>query len=267
MSRDSDRGNGALMIGGPARANLLPPEVGAAAQGKIVRRNAIVIVIFALIVAILGYVGATVLATSAQVGLDAAKERTTDLISQQTKYSEVKQVTSMLASAAAARQVGMSTEIDWKKYLTDIQKSLPAGTDVTNVVAETATPLVSFNQPVVPLQGDRIGELKFTATSQSLPDVQQWLEALTALPGYVDASPGSVTLSEETAQYEVTITLHIDKDALLNRFDDEAAAARDKSLADKAEALKAAKAKAAEDSAKSPRPTPTPSPSNPDGGE
>lgn len=257
MSRDAGRSGGGLVIGGPAKADLLPPEVGAAAQGRVARRNAIALVVLAVLVAVAGYAGATFLALGAQAQLDAANQRTQDLVAEQAKYAEVRQVTAMLATAESAKQVGMSTEIDWKAYLTDIQNSLPAGTLVTNVVAETATPLTDFNQPSVPLQGDRIGELTFTATSPSLPDVEAWLEALSKLDGYVDASPGSITLNAETLVYEVSIKMHINKDALLLRFDDAARDARDKARAER-------------DAAEGVKPTPSPSPSEPgnsDGGE
>jgi Tfp pilus assembly protein PilN len=237
---------GSLILGGPPRADLLPPEVGLAARGRVLRRNAIAVIVLAILVVVAAYAGAAFLAVGAQAQLDAANARTQELLTEQAKYAEVKQVTSMLEKATVAQRVGTSTEIDWKDYLNDIQASLPAGTLVTNVVAETATPVTAFAPPSVPLQGDRIGELRFTATSTSLPDVQKWLDALATLDGFVDASPGSVTLNDQTGTYEVTITMHVNKLALLLRFDEAAAAERDKALAEKEQAAKDA---AAEDTA------------------
>jgi Tfp pilus assembly protein PilN len=263
MSRESDKSGGTLIIGGPARANLLPPEVGATAQGKIMRRHAIALIVLAVLIVIAGYVGATIFAGAAQSQLDAANKRTQELVAEQGKYVEVKQVTSLLATATAARQVGMSTEIDWKAYLDDIQNSLPAGTLVTNVVAETATPLVAFDQPSVPLQGDRIGQLTFTATSKSLPDVETWLDALSKLYGYVDASPGSINLDKDAKLYEVTITMHINKVALLDRFDEVALAERDKARAAQDLANQVDESTTGGDSTGE-TPSPSPSPSNTD---
>ncbi|MEO7349944.1 MAG: hypothetical protein ABIW32_08840 [Terrimesophilobacter sp.] len=233
MSKWSGKVGGNLVIGGPPRADLLPPEVGLAAKSRVMRRNAAALIILTVLAVIAVYGGVTFLALGAQSQLDAATNRTQQLLAEQGKYSEVKQVTSMLKAAEAARMVGTSTEIDWEAYLTAIQNSLPAGTLVTNVVAETATPITAFAPPSAPLQGDRIGELKFTATSSSLPDVEQWLDALAKLDGYVDASPGSVTLNADAMSYEVTITMHVNKDALLLRFDPVAKDARDKAKSDK----------------------------------
>jgi len=235
MTRESDKG-GRLVVGGAAKANLLPPEVGIAAKGRVMRRNAIALVILVILVVIAGYAGGAVLSLAAQAQLAVANERTQELVSEQAKYAEVRQIKIMLDTADAAERVGTSTEIDWKAFLNDIQKSLPAGTLVTNVVAETATPITDFAQPSVPLQGDRIGELKFTATSTSLPNVEKWLEALAKLDGYVDASPGSIQLDAEAKTYQVTITMHIDRGALLLRYDQEAKDLRDKERAEKAAA-------------------------------
>lgn len=244
-SRGNDSGR--LVIGGPPRANLLPPEVGAAAKGRAMRRNATALVVLAVLIVVGAYAGATALALSAQGQLDAANARTQELIAEQGKYVEVRRVTSMLETATAAQKVGTSTEIDWKAYLVAIEGSLPAGTLVTNFVAETSTPFTAFAAPTVPLQGDRIGELKFTATSPSLPDVGAWLVALEGLDGYVDASPGSVTLNADTVTYEVTITMHVNQDALLLRFDKAAADARDKARAEKDAAKKDAENDASSD--------------------
>lgn len=239
MSRETGKGSDRLVIGGPARANLLPPEVGEAARGRVVRRNAVAIIVVAILVVVAGYAGAMFLAMSAQQSLDAANERTQNLLQEQSKYIEVRQVTTMLDAAAAAQRVGTSTEIDWKAYLDDIQASLPSGTLVTNVRAETATPVTSFGQPSAPLQGARIGELTFTATSVGLPDVKTWLIALAKLPGFVDASPGSIAYSESDENYQVSITMHINEDALLLRYDEEAKEAQEEAREERAVAQKA----------------------------
>ncbi len=255
MSRDKDKSGDRLVIGGPARANLLPPEVGAAAQGKIVRRNAVALVILAVLVVIAAYAGATVLAGAAQAQLDSANNETQALLAKQADYSEVRSVKSLLATAEAARTAGTSTEIDWQDYLEKIQAILPAGTLVTNVNAQSATPLSAFAQPSVPLQGDRIGELTFTATSASLPDVEAWLLALAKLTGYVDATPGSVSL-QGAGTYQVSVTMHINKDALLLRFDKPAKDARDAEQKAAEE-----KAKQEEDNKQTPAPSASPEPS------
>lgn len=260
MSKENGKISGGLVIGGPARANLLPPEVGVAARGKILRRNAVALIVVAVLLVVVGYAGALVMAFSAQQGLDAANRHTQELLAKQATYSEVRSLKSLLETANAARIAGTSTEIDWKDYLDKIQALLPAGTVVTNVVAQSATPLSDFAQPSVPLQGDRIGELTFTATSASLPDVEAWLRSLESLTGFVDAAPGSVDLQGD-GTYQVSVTMHINKDAFLLRFDDATKAVRDKIQAEK-DAKDGVKPTATPAPTETPEQTPTPSASS-----
>ena len=96
--------------------------------------------------------------------------------------------------------------------------------------ASSGSPLDEFAQPTVPLQGERIAELAFSATSASIPDVQAWLNALAKLTGFVDAAPGSVTLSND-GTYKASITMHINEKALANRFAADAVKAKDSSEA------------------------------------
>jgi hypothetical protein len=207
-----------LVVGGFARANLLPPEVAQGVAGKKLRRNLVFGVVLAAVVVLLGFAGASVIALQSQANLDLASARTGELIAEQSKYVEVRQVTGALDVATNARVIGSSTEINWKSYIDQIEATLPAGTTVTNFAADTATPMTRYSDPTGPLQGERMGEITFTANSASLPDVKAWLEALEGLTGYVDAFPGSVALDETTNGYSVSIVMHINSDALSNRF-------------------------------------------------
>lgn len=213
-------GGGPRPVGAVPRADLLPPEVEESRKAKRVRGNSIAAIILALVLVIGAYGGVTVLTLDAENRLAVANERTQFLLTEQSKYAEVRMVTGLLAAAKAGLEVGTSTEIDWQIYLQRIQSLLPPGTVITNFRAETASPLNDFQQPNVPLQGDRIGELSFTARTPGLPQVEQWLISLRELPGFVDAAPGSVTLGSD-GEYRVSITMHIDVGAYLNRYDPE----------------------------------------------
>ena len=210
-----------LVLGGVPRADLLPPEVGLAAKARSLRRGLSMLVVAAMVVVGVGYGLATLRASQTQQQLDAENARTASLLAEQAKYVEVRSVNNRLKVTTAARQVGASTEINWQAYLQSIQASLPAGTSITTFKATSGSPLVAFAPPTVPLQGERIAELAFSATSPSLPDVQAWLDALTTLKGFVDASPGTVTLASGGV-YQVTITMHINEGALANRYADDA---------------------------------------------
>ena len=207
----------ALVIGGESRANLLPPEVLLKRKAKVVRRRlGFVVLIVALLV-----IGGTALvraqAQQAQANLAIEQANTQSLLMQQRKYVEVRKVQQQVDMIMAAQQVGTSTEINWEQYLTSVQGTLPPNVTIDTINIDSATPFAPYTQATAPLQGARIATLSFTAKSSTLPEVPAWLDALTTLPGYADASPGSVTRNESGA-YSVSITMHINEAAFTNRF-------------------------------------------------
>ena len=207
-----------ITVGGEPRVSLMPPEVIAGRKARGVRRSLLwgVLGVFLITVAAIG--GTALLGLSAQIDLAAAQQRTGELLTQQRGYSEVRQVQDKLTMAQAAQQVGASTEIDWKAYLEKVQATLPAGVQLTSVNVDSATPLAAYEQPTAPLQGSRVATLSFEASSPELPVVPVWLESLAKLPGFSDATPGTVSLDETTHHYVVDITMHINQDAFDKRF-------------------------------------------------
>ncbi|MFA5918457.1 MAG: hypothetical protein WC800_02825 [Candidatus Nanopelagicaceae bacterium] len=206
-----------LLIGGESRVDFLPAEVRIKRRGKVVRRR----LGFSIFLIILLMIGCTALvraqALQAHRNLAIEVANTNYLISEQRKYSEVAKAQNEIATIQAAQQVGTSTEINWQEYLTSVQATLPSNVTIETINIDSATPFAPYTQATAPLQGSRIATLSFTALSPTLPKVPTWLIALTSLPGYSDASPGSVTRTESGA-YTVNITMHINQEAFTNRF-------------------------------------------------
>ena len=199
------------------RANLLPPEVALGIKAKSLRRMLVLLVLLAVVIAGAGVAASTLLAASSAGELASANDRTATLLAKQAEFSEVRQVTGMIAKAEAARSLGMSTEINWKSYIAEIQASLPIGTSIVTFAAEAATPQAAYSESTMPLEGERIGQLTFTGTSGSLPDVQAWLVSLSKVTGFVDGAPGTVSL-DDSGMYTVGIVMHFDAGVLTNRF-------------------------------------------------
>ncbi len=207
-----------LEIAGEARADLLPPELRQQRNAVRTRHRLWASTAGLAVLMLLATGIAAFQAAQERVGLAAEQQRTSVLLAQQTKYIKVRVVQDEIGFLQAARQVGTSTEIDWQAYLNKVQATLPANVALTSVAIEAGSPLVSFAQAAVPLQGSRIATLSFVATSQTLPEVPAWLDSLTTLPGYTDASPGNVAREAATGVYTVNITMHISEAAFTNRF-------------------------------------------------
>ncbi len=218
------RGNaGIAAVGGSPRVDLMPPEIRVKRAQLRFRRKLRLGLAGVLVVVVVGCGATWALGSVAQVNLAAAQEQRQQLVAQQGKYSDVTGVKSSIAVAQAGQKVGDSPEIDWQAYLTKLQATLPAGVSLTGVTIDTVTPLKVYNPTTVPLQGDRIATLAFTATSLSLPSIPDWLDGLATLPGFADATPGTVSLSDGV--YTATVAMHINTKAFANRFDKAAATA------------------------------------------
>ncbi len=207
-----------LRIGGEPLADLLPPELRLERKAQKTRQRLWLGAGVLVLVMLLGTGLAAVQAFSVKMTLAAEQQRSTALLAEQKKYISVRAVQEEAGMVVAAQHVGTSTEIDLQKYLNAVQATLPSGVLLTSVAIDSGSPFQSYIQASVPLQGARVATLSFTATSPTLPEVPAWLDSLTGLPGYTDASPGSVTRDDGIGVYMVNITMHINEAAFTNRF-------------------------------------------------
>jgi hypothetical protein len=207
-----------IVVGGEPRADLLPPELRLYSKARAMRRRLWLGVAALGLLMILGTGAVALQALQVQSNLAAEQKRTSALLVEQRKYAAVRTVQQEVILVKAAQQVGTSTEVDWQKYLNAVQTTLPANVILTSVTIVAGSPLASYAQATVPLQGARVATLSFEATSATLPEVPAWLDSLTGLPGYADASPESVTRDGVTGVYTVAITMHISEAAFTNRF-------------------------------------------------
>jgi len=213
---------GALRIGGEPRVDLLPPEVRVERFGAVKVRRAWFGVVGVVALVAIATGGASLYASHAKSDLSNAQAQTSALSVEQQKYVAVRTAQEKVSLYRAAQSVAGSTDVDWSTYLGTIQATFPAGVTTTNLTISSASPLSSFAQASTPLQGVRVATVTFTATSQKLPSVPTWLDALKALPGYVDASAGSVTSTASAGDtagstassggYTVDVTLHLNQD-------------------------------------------------------
>lgn len=208
-----------LDIGLEPRVDLLPPEVRAERKNRSTRRGFGWGVLAVLLVVILGVGGAFVYNVSVQAKLLGAQLSTADLLTQQQKFSDVREVQKQVAIAQAAQQVGASTEVDWKMLLDQVGAAQPAGVALESVVADSASPIAIYQQSPDPLQTARIGTVTTVSSSPTVPDVSGWLRDLQKISGVTDVVPSIGSFDATTNLYKVTITLHIDQTRFAKRFE------------------------------------------------
>jgi hypothetical protein len=214
----------------------MPPELGERNRQLGVQR-ALRLLMFAVIVLVIAAIGgAWYLAFSANLAMQAEQSRTADLLVEQQQYADIQAAIRDVQLGEAALRVGGSTEIDWQDYLGRVQASLPEGVTLDSFTVDAATVTEQYPQSSIPLQGARIATLQFSAISSTLPEIPAWLVQLRQLPGFVDATPGSVSRGAD-GRYTASIEMHIDAEAYTNRLtaeDDKDASAGDASTGEEA---------------------------------
>ncbi|MDN4616240.1 hypothetical protein P5G50_17460 [Leifsonia sp. F6_8S_P_1B] len=207
-----------LHIGGEPRVDLLPPEVRTARRDRRLRRAFGWGVLVVALVMVLAVGAAFAFNIGAQARLIGARLETTDLLTQQQQYAEVREVQRQVALAEAAQQVGAATEIDWNAFLQKVQSVQPAGVTLKSVSVDSASPIAVYQQSTDPLQGPRVGTVAIEAYSPTLPDVAAWVSALEKVDGVVDAVPGATNFDATTNQYVASVTVHVGEALYTKRF-------------------------------------------------
>ncbi|HEY4267018.1 MAG TPA: hypothetical protein VGM94_02390 [Galbitalea sp.] len=202
-----------ISIGGSPRVSLLPPEVHARGRARVVRRRLGIALIGAIALVVIGVGLASVSLISAQAAQRTAQNASDALLSQQTKFSAVTRVQADVAAIKTAQVTGAAPEVAWQPFIKEIEGTLPSGMTITGVKGALSTG--TAGAVIVPLQGPHVATIEVTVSTPQ-NSISQWLNQLPTLTGFVDATPGSVTRLKD--DFTVDVTIHIDKDALANRF-------------------------------------------------
>jgi len=208
-----------LIVGGPPRADLLPPEIKGEAALRAQRRVLIGIIALAAIVVVGGSFLATGVATSAESQLRTESARTDSLISQQGEYVIVRQMAGQVLLAQEAQKIATSTEMDWAPLLRQADRQMPESLKTVEGTIRSSSPIVDYPLPADVLEGPRVGEITIKAKTNVFSDITRWLFATRKLDGYVDASVISVTSSKGV--FTATLTIHVDESVRTGRFAEE----------------------------------------------
>lgn len=211
-------GAGTALSGGLPQVNLLPPEVRAA-RGLRTTKRWLVIGLGVTVAVCAGVYGLAVLdRVSAGSELTQAQDRTSALQAEQTKYVEVPLVLGALSTAQLAKQLGMSSDVDWKGYTDAITAVLPANVSVDNLSATVAT---AATPPAAPTGAASVGQIGFTVRSSVIPDTAAWIDALNAVPGLTEAWASSITIVEDESgiYYQVASTVQLTEAAFSHTYD------------------------------------------------
>lgn len=218
LARSSEPIEG-LVLGGEPRVHLIPPAVLTRKKGKDLRRRLGLGVLVVILLVAAGLGMATLSAAGSQNSLLAAQQETTSILQQQAKYGIVTKVQADDASIQTAQKTATAQEILWQPFYTSFEQTLPSGASITSLQANLDNALGTSILPSAvsgaPVAGAHIATVT-GSVAMTQGQISGWLNSLTSLKGFVDVTPTSVTGSGSA--YVVSITMHINSDALANRF-------------------------------------------------
>jgi len=206
-----------VVLGLEPRVDLLPPEVRTLKKAKAIRRRLGGILVVALVLVGAGIGASTWSAMQSQKQLDAARDRTAELITSKAEYAEVERVQAALETTLAAREFGASTEIDWNALLADVRALVPGAVTVDTLSLDSASPLVPYEQATTPLLNARVATIRLLFTSPDIASVPKWLDAMSSLQGYADSQVAAISRTD-AGLYTVDVVLHVNEGAFSERF-------------------------------------------------
>ena len=204
-----------IVIAPEPRVSLLPPEVLASRRGRRLRGRLFAVGLVVAVLMAAAHFAAAGRAGQAQQEFADAQALTSQLLAQQGQFADLRRVTGAIADTEAARDLGVSTEIDWPGWLRELQGALPEQVTIDSVTLDAASPLTAYSQSALPLQPTRVATVTLSLSAPTIFQVSELLSAVQPLPGYADGKPGLVSRTG-TGAYQVELTLHVNASAFVN---------------------------------------------------
>jgi hypothetical protein len=190
---------GGPVVPGAARlpgVNLLPPAV--IERQRLRARQLALGVGLGVIVLVLAVVVAIAMlgrmrAESELASLTAEQQSLRDA---QGAYREVIDVRAEVSRTEDAVVAAMGYEVEWVPVIDAIVGVLPEGGSLTSISLQATAPsrLAPPNPNV--LAAPSIGSVAFTVNVPTLPDAAAWLDSLSGIPGFMDATYTTATLQD-----------------------------------------------------------------------
>ena len=222
-----------------AAVNLLPRTYAERAAVKRAKVFAVVCVLVALLISLLGWLVAHQKEVAAQESLDAATAERALLQAEAVKYSEVPKVFATVAAAEKQLELAMANEVRWSFFLNDLALTMPSGVSLDTLQVNSPAPGASTT--VTAPSATRapagsgasgagmpgIGTMTVSAKAFTYNTVANWLDSLAKLPTLADPYVGSISAGAEEGTDIVTYnsTASITPDAMSRRYTAEAAQA------------------------------------------
>lgn len=210
-----------VMPGWGIAADLTPPELVKARQIAVLRRWIAVGILAILLVCGGGYYLALRANTDAEAKLTEAANRTLELQAIGRSYADVVSIQNKITEIDGQITEVMAADVDLVALMDQLQTTLPATMTISQQAITISTAGTATAAGLDGSGATRIGTITMSGTGQTIDDLSDYVDSLSAIPGVVDVLPLSNSLSGDGGvgtQYSLSLGL---TDALLShRFDE-----------------------------------------------
>lgn len=201
------------------RVNLLPPEIAKAEKAGAQRRLILFLAVISIVVVGLGTVGATIAAATAKASLETEEARAEMLLTERAKYAEAQYTAGLILATEDAQRAGALADVDWAAFLRDVIAVTPPSIAITGFDGESSTiTLPAASSPQGPLEAERLGLVRLVSQTADNALIDQWVQSLETLDGYVGSTVLRVENTESDAGYTLAVTVYFDNERLRDRY-------------------------------------------------
>jgi Tfp pilus assembly protein PilN len=203
-------------------ANLIPPELLQARRARALRKLVTAVLCLLLVLAGAGTGYAIYRSHEAAQSLAAEQSRTSQLMSEQSRYSDVTQIQGNVAQVKTQLATLMAMDVDSATLIDSLLRQLPAGASVTQLAVTVAapTPTAANNNGASALDTSgqsHIGTITISGQARTVADVALFVNRLNLLKGLVAPYPTTNTVNDTGAQF--TVQLAVNDSLLSHRYD------------------------------------------------
>lgn len=210
-----------ITLSGDPTVQLLPPSIRDRAQARSRIRTGVLLVVLGAVVAGALVVVGTLCTTQAELALQQANDRTTELLAQQLQYTEAVKINALVQQIEELQPAATATEIDWASLVRLLLAQLPDGGQLLSVQAASVAPWEQM-----PLLGDtenpQLATLALDLSTLTIQEATAYSRALSELDGFASATISQVAVGTDgrvTTQLTLVLTTGAESGRFV--FDDE----------------------------------------------
>ena len=203
-------------------ANLTPPELVSSYRLRRLQERIVLAVCLVALFAAGGFAYGFWRSHQASNDLQTAQSRATSLQHQIARYGSVTRIQGSVSQVRTQLASLLSDDVDVATLMGRIQAARPGGVAITTLTisldgAGTSTNSSATSGSLDTSGAEHIGTIEIDGTGRQIDDLPKFVDAVAAIPGFVDVLPTSNATQAVGTKFALTVTL-TDK-LLTHRFD------------------------------------------------